>query len=462
MKSALKSRESGLNIIIVGCGKVGMNLVEKLSLEGHNITIVDKEASHILEITNLYDVMSVTGNGASLQTLTDAGIENADLLIAVTNSDELNLLCCTLAKRFKKCAAIARVRTPDYSIESAFLKDTLGLAMIINPELEAALEISRILCLPSALEVNSFAHGQAEMISVKIPEGNVLDNMTVAELGSKITNDILICAVDRNDEITIPSGSFVLKSGDKISIVATRKSASEFFKKINFKTKQVRSTLIIGGGRPAYYLASLLIREGIEVKIIEQSQERCDELAELLPRSTVICGDGTDEAILKEEGIDNIESIVPLTGIDEENVMISLYAQQVSKAKVVTKINRFAFKDVISNLDLGSVVYPKNITSEAILAYVRARQASIGSNVETLSHPFNYKVEAIEFKVSSESKVLNIPLSQLSLKKDLLIAFISRGDKRIFPSGSDMIMEGDTVMIVTTHTGFTDIEDILA
>ncbi len=461
MRQINQTSPAGLQIIIVGCGKVGVTLIEQLSKEGHDITILDKNADKIQEISSLYDVLGIVGNGASYSVQKEAGIDKADLIIAVTDSDELNLLCCTIAKRVGNCAAIARVRTPDYSKEVGYLREKLGLAMIINPELEAAREAARILYLPTALEVNSFAHGQAELVKFKIPDGNMLCDMTISHLGRHITNDILICAVERGGEVHIPSGNFRLASGDIISFVATRKDGKDFLKHIGFQTKQVKNCLIIGGGKATYYLASLLLRNNIFVKIIESDPVRCDELSALLPKAVVINGDGTNQELLKEVGIQDAEAFVPLTGIDEENIMLTLFAKQVSHAKVITKINRITFTGIIDNLDLGSVIYPKYITSEAIIAYVRARTASKDSNIETLYHMFNSAVEAIEFQVYKESAVTNKPLMELDLKKNLLVAFICRMGNIIIPSGRDCIQKGDNVMIVTTHTGFNDIQDIL-
>ena len=454
--------KEGLKIIIVGCGKVGSTLIEQLCKEGHDITIIDKRADKIQNMTNLYDVMGIVGNGASYSVQMDAGIENTDLIIAVTDSDELNLLCCTVAKRVGNCAAIARVRTPDYSMEVTYLREKLGLAMIINPELEAAKEAARILYMPTVLEVNSFAHGQAEMIKFMVPKGNKLDGMEVAYLGKKIASDILICAIERDGQVHIPSGNFLIKEGDIISFAATHRVAKDFLEDIGFKTNQVKNTMIIGGGKAAYYLAQQLINTGIEVKIIEQDKERCEELSVLLPKAVIINVDGTNEELLKEEGIEYVESFVPLTGIDEENIMLTLHAQQVSEAKVITKINRTTFKNVISQLNLGSLIYPRIITSEAIIAYVRAKKASKDSNIETLYHMFDYRAEAIEFRVEEESAVTNVSLAKLQLKDNLLIAFINRNGSIIIPSGGDCIKVGDTVMIVTTHMGFNDIQDILS
>ena len=374
--------KNGLNIIIVGCGKVGMTLIEQLSKEGHDITIIDKNAAKVQEMSNLYDIMGLVGNGASYSVQMEAGIENADLIIAVTASDELNLLCCTVAKQVGDCAAIARVRTPDYSKEAGYLREKLGLTMIINPELEASLETARILYLPTALEVNSFAHGQAEIVKFKIPDGNLLDGMTIATLGKSITNDILICAIEREGEVYIPGGNFQMAKDDIVSFVAPRRHIRSFLKKIGFKTKQVKDAMIVGGGK-------------------------------------------------------------------------------VSNAKLITKINRSTFKNVISKLDLGSVIYPRYITSEAIIAYVRAKKNSTNSNIETLYHMFDNRAEAIEFCVDEPSSVTGIPLKDLMLKNDLLVSFIYRNGKVQIPSGLDTIEVGDTVMIVTTHTGLDNIQDII-
>ena len=451
----------GLHIIIVGCGKVGSALTEQLSKEGHDITVVDQDVSKVAELTNLYDVMGITGNGASYNVQMEAGIENCDLIIAVTDSDELNLLCCTVAKKAGDCAAVARVRTPDYSRDITYLREKLGLTMIINPDLEAARETARILYLPTALEVNSFAHGQTEMVKFKLPAGNILVGKSVMELGRDICSDILICVIQRGDEIYIPDGSFVMEEGDIISFVASRSHIRGFLKNIGFKTKQVKNTMIVGGGKSAYYLAENLINMGIDVKLIEKDRKRCDELSILLPKAIIINGDGTDQELLMEEGIERAESFVPLTGIDEENIMLNLFAKQVSEAKVITKINRMTFKNVIGKLDLGSVIYPRIITSEALIAYVRAKNNSQNSNIETLYHMFDSRVEAIEVRVDEASAVTSKTLSELRLKKNLLVCSIYRRGKVIIPSGQDQINLGDTVIVVTTHKRFNDIKDIL-
>ena len=452
-----KEATQGLNIIIVGGGKVGVTLVEQLAQEGHDITIIDQNAKVVESITNTYDAMGVIGNGASYSTQMEAGIENADLFIAVTNSDELNLLCCTVAKRAGNLAAIARVRTPDYSKEVDYFIEKLGLAMIINPDFVSSRVIAKILTLPTALDVTSFSHGRVNLVRIELPEDNPLCNRTIAELGRDgIIQQTVICAIERDGKVFIPSGDFIIRAKDIISFAASQRESRQFLKKIGFKTGQVKTCMIVGGGRAGYYAA------GINVRIIEINQNRCERLSELLPEATIIHGDGTSEELLKEEGIEDVDAFIPLTGIDEENILLSLHAKKVSHAKVITRLTRNNFMEVVNGLDLGSVLYPKYITSEAIIAYVRARNNSKGCNIETLYHMFDSRAEAIEFKVEKASDVVEVPLSKLSLKKDLLIAFINRNGKIIIPKGQDVIKVKDTVMIVTTHKGFKDIQDILA
>lgn len=436
-------------------------MIEQLSQEGHDITIIDKNRERISQLANLYDVMGLVGNGASYNIQKEAGIGNADLIIAVTGSDELNLLCCTIATQVGNCAAIARVRTPDYSQEADYLREKLGLALIINPEYEAARDMARILYLPSSLEVTGFAHGQAELIKYAIPENSPMDGIAIKDLGHKLKANILIGAIERDNDVFIPSGDFILKKGDKLSFVGAHKQAKEFFSHLGLNSHSVKNTMIIGGGKAAYYLAKELLSRGIRVKIIENDFNRCEELSILLPEAIIINGDATDQTLLREEGIETTQSFVPLTGIDEENIMLTLYAKQVSNAKVITKINRITFTNVINSLDLGSVIYPKYITSEAIIAYVRAKKASMHSNIETLYHMYDSRVEAIEFFVSEKSAVTDVPLKDLTLKDNLLLCFINRNGRIIIPSGNDSIQKNDTVMIITKHTGFNQIQDIL-
>ena len=461
--TAAKKKQDVLNIIIVGCGKVGHTLTERLAREGHDITIVDTSERVIRNTTEEFDVMGIRGNGASLSVLMEAGIEQADMIIAVTGSDELNLLCCTIAKKAGgEISAIARVRNPDYAEELVYLRQQLGLSMIINPELEAALQIAHILSRPQALTVSSFAKGHAELLSFKIPSGSVLDGRSIMQLDRIFRFGYLVCAVEREGTVVIPGGAHMLHEGDDVTILTNTRDAHRMFEALGMESHAVGSCMIIGGGKSSYYLAKQLLAQRMDVKIIEQDHERCEELSALLPEATVICGDGGDEELLHEEGLDSVEAFVPLTGLDEENILLTLYAQQMPGLKTITKINRITFKDVIDGLNLGSVVYPKYITAETITAYVRARQNTIGSNVETLYHLFDGKAEALEFHIEKDAPVVGVPLMNLRKKDNLLIACISRGGKVIFPRGQDVIQAGDTVIVVTTHTGFRDISDILS
>lgn len=450
-----------LKIIVVGCGKVGSTLIEQLSKEGNDITVIDKNPEVIDSVSNLYDVMGLVGNGGSYGVLKEAGVENADLMIAVTDSDELNLLCCTLAKKAGNCATIARVRDPDYSEELPYLREQLGLSMIINPEMEAATEMARLLRLPTALDINSFAKGSAELIKFRIPKGNRLNAKTIAEAAQNLQCSALFCAVEHGHKLTIPDGKYILSEGDLVSVLVSRKDSRSFFRSIGVPTHQVSGTIIVGGGMTAFYLARQLLEMGICVKIIERDAQRCVQLSNLLPKATILHGDGSNTDLLKEEGILSTESFVPLTGLDEENILMTLFARHNANCKVITKLNRAAFREVVDQLDLGSVVYPRYITAEAIIAYARARHNSIGSNIETLYHLFDDRAEAMEFRIEEDAPVIGIPIADLPLKSNLLIACINRNGKIIIPRGSDTIQANDTVIIVTTHTGFRLINDIL-
>lgn len=450
-----------MQIIIVGCGNVGATLTEQLSQEGHNITVIDVDGSKVETVANRYDVMGIAGNGASFIVQNEAGIEEADLMIAVTASDELNLLCCLIAKKAGDCHTIARVRNPIYNKEIAFIKEELGLSMVINPERAAANEIARLLKFPSAIKIDTFAKGKVELLKCKVREGSVLAGKTLSDISTKMRCDVLICAVERGDEVFIPSGNFELREKDIISVVASTKKANDFFKKIGMTTNRVKNCLIVGGGETTYYLAQQLMPMGIQIKIIEQRKERCNELSELLPEAMIIHGDGTERNLLLEEGLVQSQAFITWTNMDEENIMLTLFAKSVSEAKNVTKVHRIDYDEIIQSLDLGSVLYPKNITAEYILQYVRAMQNSIGSNIETLYQLIENKVEALEFRVQNETLMVGVPLKELELKENLLIACINRKGTIITPGGQDTIENGDTVIVVTTNRGFHDLKDIL-
>lgn len=451
-----------MNIIIVGCGKVGHKLVEQLSHEEeHDITIVDSRPEVVQNVVNEYDIMGVAGSATDIDTLAESGIDKADILIAVTGSDELNLMICMLAKKMGNCKTIARVRKPEYFKAISFLKEELGLAMIVNPEYAAASEIARALRFPSAIKIDTFAKGRVEILKFEVPENNILDNMKVMDIFAKLGSTILVCGVERGEEAFIPSGNFVMKAGDLISIVGSIKDVGHFFKKINIRTDRVKDALIVGGGDTAYYLARQLLQTGMGVKIIEQNQKRCDELFQLLPGATIIHGDGTDNKLLDEENIEQFGSFISLTNIDEENVLLSLYAKTQTTGKIVTKINRIEYGNVIGELQLGTTIYPKNITAEYIVRFVRATKNSLGSNIETMHFILDGKAEALEFRIRDNSPISNKRIQDLELKDNILIACINHGGKIIAPRGQDVILPGDTVIIVTLKEGFKDISDIL-
>ena len=450
-----------MKIIIVGCGKIGTTLAEQLSSEHHDLVVIDTNPQKKQQLSESIDVMGIVDNGASINVLSDAGIEDAHLLIAVTGSDELNLLCCVIAKKVSKCHTIARVRNPLYNKERNFIRKSLGITMIINPELASAIEISRLLRFPSAIELDTFAKGRVELLKFKLLPEFRLSGMSVMEIVDKLRCNVLICGVERGEEVFIPSGNFILQDNDLISIMASPKNSASFFKKVGIHTHQVKNALIVGGGTLGYYLASLLIDLKIKVRIVENNQERCQQLSELLPDATVICGDGTDKKLLLQEGLTQTESFITLTNMDEENIFLSLFAKKNSKAKLITKVNRIAFDDIIDGLDIGSVIYPKYITADYILQYVRAMENSLSSNVETLYHILDNQAEALEFSVKEASSVTDIPLSQLNLKENLLIACINRNGSIQIPRGQDTIQVGDTVIIVTSVKGLRDLKDIL-
>ena len=450
-----------MKIIIVGCGKVGTTLAEQLNRENHDITLIDCDSEALQSISDSTDVMSVTGNGAVYQVQMEAGIKEADLLIATTNSDELNMLCCLIAKKAGNCHTIARIRNPEYSAEINYIREELNLSLAINPELAAAREIARLLRFPNAIKIELFAKGRIELLKFLIPKDSILDRMKVMDVVSRLKSNVLICAVERGDDVVIPDGNFEMRGGDKISFIAPHADCAEFFRKAGIENNAVNSAMFVGGGKLTVYLAKALADSKMKIKIIEQDEERCRILSEILPHAMIIHGDGSDQKLLLEEGIRQTEAFASLTGFDEENILLSLYAASQSKAKLVTKVNKIAFENVINALNLGSVIYPKMLTADIILQYVRAMQNSMGSNIETLYKIVADKAEALEFRVRADSPVLGIPLEKLKTRNNLLVACINRNGRIIMPRGKDTLEAGDTVIIVTTHTGLNDLKDIL-
>ncbi len=450
-----------MNIIIVGCGKVGTAIAEQLNAEEeHNVTVVDILASAVKATTARCDSMGVVGNGATHAVQMQAGIDRADLLIAVTGSDELNLLCCLVAKKFGNCQTIARIKNPSYSAEAPFLQDELGLAMVINPQNAAAEEMARVLRFPAALMIDTFAKGRVELIKFRLPETSPLVDTRVRDLG-KLKCDVLVCTVEREDEVLVAHGDLAFRPKDVISIVATPANAAAFFDRIGYKSRAVRDVLIAGGGDTAQYLCEKLQAAGIRTKVIERNFAVCEELAERFPAVSVIHGDAADQDLLIEEGLPGVGAFVALTNIDEENILLSLFAKSVGSGITLTKINRIDFDDVIKRLDLDSIIYPKNITADLIVRYVRAMNHRIGSNVETLYHFIKDKAEAAEFLIREPSAITGKPLAELKLKKNILIAAILRGDSVIIPRGHDSIEPGDAVVIIAGGMPLGDVLDAL-
>ncbi len=453
-----------MNINIVGCSKVASVLSQVLSMEDHNIAVIDLDRDVLGDVVNAYDVIGVEGNGISISAQKEAGIDSADILIAACGSDEVNLLCCLIAKKSNKnVKTIARVRNPIYLDELSFFKEELGLAMIINPERAAAREIARILRFPSAMKIDTLSGGRIDLLKFRIEEDSPLKDMMIKDLSKDIRTEIVICAVERNDEVIIPNGSTVLCQGDRISFIASAQSATRFFREIKVETHAVKNTMIVGGGNITFYLAKELIDIGIDVKIIEKNKAKCAELDEYLKEATIINGDGTEETTIMEEGLETTQSLVALTNIDEENILLSLFTKKHnSKAKIVAKVNRMMFDSIIDEVDLGTILHTRSVVADNVAATVRAMENSRGrSHVETLVNILDGKAEALEFYIKEGSEACDRPLQELKLKDNVIVACIRRGNAIMYPKGASEIHVGDRVIIVTTHPGLNDINDIL-
>ena len=450
-----------MKIIIVGCGSVGRTLARKLNDDGNDVTVIDMSAEKINTLTNRFDVMGIVGNGATHTVQREAGVEQADLLIAVTNSDELNLLCCVIAKKEGKCQTIARLKNPEYSKDAAYLKEELGLAMVINPEYAAAEEIARVLRFPSALKIEPFAKGKVELIKFKIHKGSPIVGMSVKEVATKYQTDLLVCTIEREEEAYIANGDFVFEEKDVVSVIASPKSANEFFSKINHKGHSIKNALVVGGGIITHYLCDILQRSSIELRIIERDLKACEELSAQWQKTVVIHGNSSDRELLKEEGIETAGAFVALAPYDEENILLSVFAKSVGCGKLITKINRTDYDHVINQLELDTSICPKNITSDVILRYVRATNNAQGSNVERLYNIIQDKVEASEFIAKESSPLIGVPLKDLRFRKDILIASISRGDNVIIPRGNDVVQAGDTVVVVSRQLGLQELAEVL-
>lgn len=449
-----------MQVIIVGCGKVGNSLAYHLTKEGCNVTVIDTNLKLIEKFTQTHDIIGIHGNGTSREILLQADIANADMLIAVTQSDEINTLCCVMGKALGAECTIARIRKPEYSSQTIFMHKSLAIDVILNPDQEAASYISRMIKFPSAIQVESFVKGKVNLIEFEIGETNPLVGQRLADISHNLHIDILVCCVIRDDNVYIPTGEFTLRENDRIYITASSGELSNFFKNICNSSIKIKNVLIVGGGSISYYVAKYLEDMRIDVRIIEIDAKRANELSKLIPYSTVIHGDGTDPELLDEENIDGMDACVSLTGIDEENIIISLYAHSKNVDKVITKVNRLGFVKIVSNVGIGSIITPKEIMVNRIVRYVRAIMNSKGSNVQTLYKLVDNRVEALEFKVAEDADFVNIPIKDMSIKPDIMLAYIIRNGKIIFPRGHDFLLPDDNVIIVTTTKYLADLKDI--
>ena len=449
-----------MRLIIVGAGKIGATLVDKLSKEKHDIVIVDKDATIVEQVVNRYDVMGVCGGGADRMILEEAGVSSADFVIACTSRDELNILCCMLAKKMGAAHTIARVRDPEYFMEMEYMKGELDLDMWFNPELRTAQEIAEILSFPSAINVETFADGAAVMIEVKVKKDNPMIGKSVVEVMRDFDVKALFSMVVRENKVYIPRGDFVIQEGDVVHITASEKEITNFSKKVQLFRRRARSVFIVGGGKIAYYLAKELIARKVAVKIIEMDEERCEWLSEELPEATILHGDGTDHEVLDEEGIDKCNAVVTLTGMDEENVIVSLYATRKKVAKVITKVDRPTIGQMVSHLGLDSVLSPRTVIASSIVRFVRAIASEGKTRINQL-YKMHEKVEALEFHVTEDFKHIGVLIKDLNIKKNYLVNGIVRDREFIIPTGETSFMKGDEVLIVTTEKNVSGLEDMI-
>lgn len=451
-----------MKIMVVGCGKIGATITKALIAEGHDITVMDNAPAVISEITNIYDVMAICGSGTDCEALAEAEVDTAELFIAVTGSDEFNMLSCFLAQKMGATYTVARIRNPQYNAKkSDLLKKELSISHAINPELSAAKEMLNVLKLPSAVKVETFSRGNFEMIELSVKENSPLDNMMLMELRKKHTEKFLICAVERDDKVYIPGGNFVLKSGDKIGLLAAPTEIQRLLKQLGILQKQARNVMILGASRTAYYLSRMLLDSGNSVKIVEINHARCIEMSEALPEAVVINGDGASRELLLEEGIANVDAFLSLTGDDEKNILLSYFALEQNVPKVITKVNRDEYFATAEKLGLETIITPRKSIANIAVRYARALQNSMGSKVETLYKLMDEHAEALEFVAAADCEILGIPLKELRTKPNVLVGGIIRGRRAIIPNGDDAIMAGDRVVVISTGYPLADLEDIV-
>ncbi len=448
-----------MKIVVIGCGTIGGTIIEHVSKEGHNLVIIDDDKKRVEALIEHFDVLGVVGNGASLDIQEEAGVRGTDLVIAVTPEDEINILACMVAKKLGAKSTIARVRNPEYSRQTIIMQEELGLSMVVNPEQETADEITSMVDLPSLLKIEPFAKGKVNLIELLVDEDSLLKDETLISLSKKLTTKVLICAVQRNNQVIIPTGNFKIQKGDRINLTADASSLVNFLKELNLIKTPLKRILIIGGGKISYYLAKELLDKRYSVKMIENNAQRAEDLAELLPKATIIHGDGTDHDLLLEEGIESSDACIALTNIDEENIIVSMYAQKLKVKKVIAKVKRSSFMGMVSDLGIANTVSPKDIVANRIISYIRALANKKGSNVLTLYKLVNNQVEALEFHAKKKEKIFDKTLKDLNIRHDCLIACIIREGKVIIPNGNDCITLNDSVLVVTTHQNFDDLMD---
>lgn len=451
-----------MKIIIVGAGKVGEYLFNDLNTEDNDIILIEKSQEILNEMLSKYDIIGVNGNGASYDTLEQAEVSDSDVFISVTESDEINIISCIFAKKMGAKYTIARVRNPEYSNKYGFVRETLGIDIMLNPEFVTAREITRSLKYPFAHSVETFADGRVKLIGISVGKTSPLNNLKISDLQNIFNYKILIGIIQRDDEIFIPSGNFVIKENDKVYFTGIDEYVYKFYNKLGVGKKKIDSVCIIGGGKISYYLISNLIRENINIKLIEVNREIAESFNSNFSNNVnVICSDGSDYDVLEEEGISKYDACISLTGIDEENIMISMYAKKMGINKTIAKVSRLSLLNIISSVEDYSFVTPKKLVSDIIVSVVRSIKNSEGSNIETLHRICNNKVEAVEIKIKKESKVTNIPLKDLNIKENILIAYIIRKNKMIFPTGKDVILVEDRVIIISRANAIQSIDNIL-
>ena len=446
-----------MKIVVIGDGKIGFTLTQALVQEGHDLVVIDNRRDALTQTEDSLDVQVLEGNGASASVQKLAGVPDSDLLIAVTSADETNLLCCMVARQLGCPNTIARIRSPEYTEDVYLLKDSLGLSMTVNPERSTAKAIHGLLQYPSFLKRDSFAKGRAEIVEVSVRENGKLDGILLADLYRTLKIRVLVCAAERGGQVYIPDGRFRLQAGDHIYVTAAMSDLVSFAKSIGLEMPRVRSVMLIGGSRIAVYLAQMLIQSGIDVKIIESSLERCDALSEQLPKAEIIRGDGTAFPILRQEGIEEMDAVVALTNLDEQNIIISMYANHIQIPKVVCKINRTEYTSILPDSVVDCAITPRVLTANGILRYVRAMQNRPGEGVITLHRLVGEKVEALEFQVTDSTWYVNKPLRDVPVKEDIRVALITRRGAIIVPGGDDYMQAGDTVVVVTTAARSFDV-----